>query len=434
MHPIHSVSLFARAGLLLISASCLFALEAEPAFTKVEIAGEDFHINHAVTYPGRTWQGQRIEGLLLNSRMVQATFDDLNPQTASRWAYPDTGRWDADRNTWEFMCAMSSWRRAGLLAITLNLQGGAPVRFPGVQPWENSAFAPDGSLRPAYFERLARVIKAADRNGLVVILGYFYFGQDQRLTDEAAVIRATDAATAWVHDHGYRNVIIEIANETDYNYDHAILGPKRIDELITRVKSQKPHGRALLTGASFSGGTIPTANVARVSDFLLIHGNSVNNPADLVTLIRQTRAVEGAANKPVVINEDDHFDFDAPASNFTAAISEHVSWGYFDARGNGEPAAEGFQSLPVEWRLLGSRKVAFFTKLAEITGSPAPISPAKPGDANGDGVVDNADLTIVKAQLGRHDDEVIDHRADLDRNRRVDAADVDLVVSNLSKP
>ena len=50
---------------------------------------------------------------------------------------------------------------------------------------------------------------------MVVILGYFYFGQDQRLTDEAAVVAAADNATAWVVAGGYANVIVEIANEID---------------------------------------------------------------------------------------------------------------------------------------------------------------------------------------------------------------------------
>ena len=73
--------------------------------TVVSIAGGDFYINGQPAYAGRTWQGHRIEGLLLNSRMVQATFDDWNSNTAARWAYPDTGRWHPDRNTREFVAA-----------------------------------------------------------------------------------------------------------------------------------------------------------------------------------------------------------------------------------------------------------------------------------------------------------------------------------------
>ena len=54
-------------------------------------------------------RGKRIEGLLLNSRMVQATFDDLKPETRGRWAYPDTKKWEPERNTREFVAAMAAW-------------------------------------------------------------------------------------------------------------------------------------------------------------------------------------------------------------------------------------------------------------------------------------------------------------------------------------
>ena len=35
---------------------------------------------------------------------------------------------------------------------------------------------------------MGRIVDRADELGMVVILGYFYFGQDQRLTNEAAVV------------------------------------------------------------------------------------------------------------------------------------------------------------------------------------------------------------------------------------------------------
>src|SRR4029453_18547441 len=104
-------------------------------------------VNGRPTYAGRTWNGHKIEGLLLNSRMVQGIFDDLNPETRRRWASPAPGRPDPERNTREFLAAMPEWRRHGLLAFTINLQGGSPEGYSKGQPWENSAIAPDGSLR-----------------------------------------------------------------------------------------------------------------------------------------------------------------------------------------------------------------------------------------------------------------------------------------------
>src|SRR5271165_6502612 len=69
--------------------------------TEVTIHGDAFWLNGQPTYRGRTWRGQSIEGLLLNSRMVQGIFDDLEPRTRRLWAYPDTGVWDSERDTRE---------------------------------------------------------------------------------------------------------------------------------------------------------------------------------------------------------------------------------------------------------------------------------------------------------------------------------------------
>ena len=335
----------------------------------VAIVGDEFQINGKPTYPGRTWRGRKIQGLLLNSRMVQGIFDDRNPVTAGQWKYPDTGKWDPERNTREFIAAMPVWRQHGLLAFTINLQGGSPQGYSKDQPWHNSAIEADGSLRPDYLGRLERIIDQADELGLGVILGYFYFGQDQRLKDEGAVIRAADNATKWVLDHGYRNVLIEINNECNVGYDHDILKPDRVHELIQRVQNSTRGGRRLLVSTSYGGGFIPQENVVRTADFLLVHGNGVSDPDKIANLVRKTRLVAGYHGQPIVFNEDDHFDFDKPNNNFVAAIGEHASWGYFDYRKNGEGWDAGYQSVPVNWGISSARKRGFFELLSEITGA-----------------------------------------------------------------
>lgn len=339
------------------------------ADTRVTIVGEDFHINGRPTYEGRVWRGHRVEGLLMNSRMVQAVFDDLNPETAPRWAYPDTGVWDAERNTREFIAAMPGWRAKGLLAVTLNLQGGSPEGYSKSQPWINGAFESDGSLRPAYLDRLRRVLDAADGLGMVVILGYFYFGQDERLEDEAAVIRAVDGATRWILEGGWENVLVEINNECNVKYDHAILRPERVHELIERVRGTEHDGRRLPAGTSYGGGEIPRENVVKTSDFLLLHGNGVKEPARITEMIRRTRAVEGYRPMPILFNEDDHEDFEREENNAVVAIVGHVSWGWFDYRRKGEGPEQGYQSPPVDWGISSERKRGFFQFLEEVTGA-----------------------------------------------------------------
>jgi hypothetical protein len=337
--------------------------------TEVAIQGDAFWINGRPTYPGRTWEGRKVEGLLFNARLVQGIFDDLNPETRSRWAYPDTGRWDPERNTRELIAAMPSWRRHGLLAFTLNLQGGSPEGYSKNQPWHNSAFTTTGELRPAYLRRLERILDKADQLSMVVILGIFYFGQDDRLQDERAIVRALDRTVNWVLEHDYRNVIIEVNNECNVRYHHAILQPKRVHELIERVKRLSRESRRLLVSTSYGGGTIPGENVVRAADFLLLHGNGVADPEKLAAMVRQTRQVSGYRPMPIVFNEDDHYEFDKPKNNLLAALGEYASWGYFDYRRKGEGFEDGFQSVPVNWGISSPRKRAFFTKVQEITGA-----------------------------------------------------------------
>ena len=329
--------------------------------TAVSIAGDQFRINGKPTYAGRTWKGHKIEGLLLNSRMVQGIFDDLNPETAVRWAYPDTKKWDAERNVREFLAAMPVWKKHGLLAFTINLQGGSPEGYSKAQPWETGAIEGDGSLRPAYMGRLERILNRADELGMVAIVGYYYFGQDQRVKDEAAVKRSVANATQWLLDKGYTNVLVEIDNECNVKaYDHPILMPDRVHELIEMAKGMTKDGRRLLVGTSYGGRTVPLPNVVGVSDYLLLHGNGVIDPKRIHEMVRQTREVKGYRPMPILFNEDDHFDFDKPENNFVAALSEYCGWGYFDP--------EGYQCPPVNWGLNTDRKKAFFGLLKEVTG------------------------------------------------------------------
>ncbi|MGK7393478.1 MAG: cellulase family glycosylhydrolase [Candidatus Cyclobacteriaceae bacterium M3_2C_046] len=337
--------------------------------TIVEIKGDQFFINGEPTYAGRTWQGNKIEGLLFNSRMVQGIFDDENPETRQNWNYPDTKKWDPERNTNEFVAAMDDWYDHGLLAFTINLQGGSPFGYSANQPWLNSAIDQNGDLKPEYMARLTRIIDKADQLGMVVILGIFYFGQDERIKDEASVIRAVDNTVDWIFEKGYTNVIIEVANECNNNkYEQDIIKQDRIHELIQRIKQQEHKGRPLYVAASFNGNTLPSENVVKESDFILIHGNGVHDPARITEMVNQTRQLKNYKTMPIVFNEDDHFDFDQETNNLVNAVQAYASWGYFDFRAKEEGFEEGYQSVPVDWGINSNRKKAFFRKVREITG------------------------------------------------------------------
>jgi hypothetical protein len=194
------------------------------------------------------------------------------------------------------------------------------------------------------------------------------------MKDEAAVIKAVENATDWVLSKGYTHVLIEINNECNVRYRHAISKPQRVHELIQLVqkrsagKVKNAIGR-LYVSTSYGGGTIPGENVAAAADFLLLHGNGVSDPNRIRDMVKKTRALKSYRNQPILFNEDDHFNFDKQDNNFIAAVSQYASWGYFDFRMNGETFADGYQSVPTNWSISSPRKKAFFKLLSEITGS-----------------------------------------------------------------
>jgi len=205
---------------------------------------------------------------------------------------------------------------------------------------------------------------------MVVILGIYYFGQDEFMENEAAIIKGVDNTIEWLYKKAYRNIIIEINNECDVkDWDYEILKPNRVHELIDRVKSKSMNGYRFLVGTSFQGLAIPTENVVKSSDFILLHGNGAQNPQEITQMVEQTRKVNGYRTMPIVFNEDDHFDFAKPSNNFVEAVKAYASWGYFDYRLTGETSFnEGYQSVPVNWGISSERKKGFFNKLEEITG------------------------------------------------------------------
>jgi hypothetical protein len=266
--------------------------------TTVSIVGTNFYLNGAITHPGTLAQGK-----LMNVRMVNATFED--PCTKPTF--------NADANTDEFISKMSSYTAMGVRAFTLNLQGGNP----GYEGACNSAFHSDGSLKQTYLGRVERVIRKADSLGAVIILGLFYFRQDERLRDETAIRTGVVNAMKWITARGFKNVLVEIANEHSHPlYDHHILHDGAgIAELIMLAKRTAPHIKVSSAPPSAYLGS----GIIDAADFLLMHGNPYTT-AQQVTEIKRLRQY----GKPVVVNEDPK-----GAETVLPTVQAGASWGYY---------------------------------------------------------------------------------------------------------
>lgn len=351
--------------------------------TTLGLENKAFTINGQKTYRGASFRGQSLEGLMFNSRMIQAIFDDHNLQTRGNWAYPDTGVWDAERKTAEFCAMLPVYSSYGLLAVTVGLQGGGSVYRPEIFPKvENSAFHPDGSLRADYFARLEKVIDAADRAGMVVILNYFYFGQEKRFQDEAAIFAAATNATEWLLAKDYRNVMLDVKNEIQIG--DGLLATGGVHRMIAHIRDIS--GPGLLIGTSTFPmpeiNHLPDGKFYDLVDFMMPHGNNSEPDAwrrELEIFLADPRVKD----KPVICNEDSTF-----VENLDVSAELGVSWGYYD-QGYGcgmrhgkvdwqlkerEARFEdlsGYQTLPINWGINTDDKRAFFERVKILVAGKA---------------------------------------------------------------
>lgn len=251
-------------------------------------------------------------GLLINVRMVNATFEDV--------ARPDI---NPQEITSRFLRYLPDYIECGVRAFTLNLQGGSP----GYEGAVNSAFQADGSLKEEYLQRVHRVIQACDQAQVVVILGLFYQRQDQILVDENAVKRAVINATTWIRKQGYQNVLLEIANEYPHDgYQHAIIRtPEGMAQLIRLAKSVAPN---LAVSASGVGDGRCDPAVAAVADYILLHLNSTSL-SDIPARIKACRSYQ----KPIICNEDDKTGR-AGVQALQASLQSGCSWGFMNSHVN----------------------------------------------------------------------------------------------------
>jgi hypothetical protein len=315
--------------LLLLAVALLAGLAAAqpPADgprTEVAIRGDKFLINGRPTYQGRTWNGKTVEGLLLNSRMVQATFDDLNPDTraSGRTRTPRPGTPTGTPGSSSPPCPSGAAR---LLAVTSTCRGAAPRVLEG-QPWHNSASRRRGPAAGVRWPGWT-VLDRADELGMVVILGLFYFGQDERLADEDAVRAAVNNAVDWLID-------ARLPQRPDRDQQR-VRRPVRPRPLETGT-GPRADRRVAATGSARAGGSWSApATAAAPSRRRTSSGRPTSSAA------RQRgqgpgpdrrdgpAGPEGAGYRPmpVLFNEDDHFDFDKPTNNFAAAVGEYASWG-----------------------------------------------------------------------------------------------------------
>lgn len=315
--------------------------------TKLTVKDRDFYINDKLVYAEQN-ASKDMHGLLMNARFIQGIFDDKsNPRRFDRFGKV----FDPMRHTEEFIAALPEWYNYGLRAVTVGLQGGMPVFTIDVKSIDHNPFGADGlDFDEGYKERLDKIIVAADKIGMVVIVNMLYWAQSLRFQDEEALISALKKAAKFLKEKAYTNVIIDVANE--YNIETweplpIVKNPANMKKLIELVREESG---GMLVGSSGGGGLIDP-EVVDVSDVVLVHGNGLSRGEYYDFLLR----VKGMTDKPILCNED------SPCiSRLEIAKLTHTSWGYYNNFTKQEP--------PCDWSVTKGQDYYFARRMAKVLG------------------------------------------------------------------
>jgi len=288
--------------------------------TVITVKKDKFCINGELVYQEIPEVNPAALGLLWNQRVIQGVFDDKkNP---SRFNLFKMKTFDPEKNTDNLIASLPEWYEYGLRAITVGFQGGWPVSMANVEDIENNPFGTDGKeLDPRYASRMDRIIRAADKIGIVVIVSLLYWSQSNQFPDGKSVINAVRTGSRFLKNGGYTNVILEIANEYNINgfAPHPIVHePEGMAQLI-RIAREESGG--LLVGAS-GGGGMADKEVIEESDVVIVHGNGLTR-GQYYDFLKKVRSMAG--EKPILCNED------SPCiSRIDVSLLSGVSWGYYN--------------------------------------------------------------------------------------------------------
>lgn len=290
------------------------------------------------TYTGEKYRPDAA-GRLMNIRIAQALFDD-------EWLTEVP--FNPEANTDRVIGALDTYRQNGVLAINVSLQGGNPGYKEAVSEIQRSyefstaqgkgalisAFLPSGSLKPAWMGRLLRLQRALNQRGMILDLMYFYQGQNGLFRDPAAVRQAVINATDWLIQNDCRNVIIEIANESDWGYDPWIRD--HLGDLIELARSRfKPRFR-LPISVSILGIAMPDSTRDHV-DLAIVHGNHLSPEAkrEEVARLFADPKIPGPIYMDEDINDRDTITtatLSVQIASLDAVWQSGGSWGYMPWR------------------------------------------------------------------------------------------------------
>lgn len=150
----------------------------------------------------------------------------------------------------------------GINCVGVYIQG-SNAGFPDANANLNG-FTRDGKLKADVAKRLEELVRAADKRGMVVMVGLFSPRKEQEFYDEDAIQAAVENAGKFLVERKLRNVFVDICHEFNHpeRIEHPILrepdGAKKKEKLVGWFKAVAP---------DIPAGVCPTAKTETADEF-----------------------------------------------------------------------------------------------------------------------------------------------------------------------
>lgn len=316
--------------------------------TVLSIKDDKFLINDRLTYTEIENSNPKTHGLLMNARFIQAIFDTTTREKFNRYGKI----FNPEKNTDELVENLKAWYNKGIRCITIGMQGGGSCFTVDGSQLNNNPYSPDGlTVDKNYLARLDKVLKACDELGMAVIVSYLYSGNVANLCGAQAVINVVKTMTTYIKNTGYKNIIIEIANEYDVFPQGKMDIIKNPQGMVSLINIAKEYSGGIPVGCSGGGGTI-NEEICKASDVVLLHSNGQSRSRfyNMIVLARKY-----SENKPVVFNEDSQ-----AIGQLLVCEEMAISWGYYNNMTKQEP--------PTYWEITKGEDEFFAWRLADMIG------------------------------------------------------------------
>lgn len=141
----------------------------------------------------------------------------------------------SDKTTQDLIDHLDLYKSYGINMVSVYFMGS---RFGDVK-----GYRPDASLDPVYARRMGRIIEAADKRGMIVLVGCLYWSTSRAKEDlghwkQADANKAVANTVKWLVEHDYRNVFVDPDNEgmaakaTGWRDESMIAAAHEVDESI----------------------------------------------------------------------------------------------------------------------------------------------------------------------------------------------------------